>query len=84
VSLRVQNEKIRILVVDHNPLLREGLSALIQFQPDMEFVHAAASGREAVRAFAEHRPAVTIMDLDLPLAEGVKAIEDIIRIDQSA
>ena len=76
--------KIRTLAVDHNPLLREGLSLLIQLQPDMELVGVAAAGEEAVQAFIEHRPDVTLMDLDLPSAAGIAAIQEISRIDRTA
>ena len=76
--------KIRTLAVDHNPLLREGLSLLIQLQPDMELVGVAASGEEAVQAFIKHRPDVTLMDLDLASAAGITAIQEILRIDRAA
>jgi DNA-binding NarL/FixJ family response regulator len=71
--------KIRILVVDQNPLLREGLSLLIDLQPDMELVGLVASGKEAVQCFTQHRPDATLMDLDLPSAEGIAAIHEIRR-----
>jgi DNA-binding NarL/FixJ family response regulator len=47
----------------------------------MELVGAVASGKEGVQAFTEHRPDVTLMDLDLPSATGIKAIQEILRID---
>ena len=77
----VQTRKIWILAVDHNPLLREGLSLLIHLQPDMELVGVVASGEEAVQSFSEHRPDVTLMDLDLPSAAGITAIQEILKID---
>ena len=80
----MQARKIRILAVDHNPLLREGLSLLIQLQPDMELVAAVASGKEAVQSFTQHRPDVTLMDLDLPSAAGIAAIQEILKIDPAA
>ena len=76
--------KIRILAVAHNPLLREGLSLLIRLQPDMELVGAVASGEEAVHSFTQHRPYVTLMDLDLPSAGGIIAIREILKIDPAA
>jgi len=80
----VQERKIRILAVDHNPLLREGLALLIQLQPDMELAGLAASGKEAVQSFAEQRPEVTLMDLDLPSGAGITAIQEILEIDPAA
>lgn len=73
--------KIRILAVDHNPLLREGLTLLIDLQPDMELVGVVASGEEAVESFTKHRPGVTLMDLDLPAGAGIRAIQEILKID---
>jgi DNA-binding NarL/FixJ family response regulator len=80
----VEPRKIRILAADHNPLLREGLSLFIEFEPDMELVAAVASGKEAVQVFAEQRPDVILMDLDLPSAAGITAIQEILGIDESA
>ena len=80
----MQARTIRILAVDHNPLLREGLSLLIRLQPDMELVGAVASGEEAVQSFTQNRPDVTLMDLDLPSAAGITAIQEILKIDPAA
>jgi DNA-binding NarL/FixJ family response regulator len=70
--------------VDHNPLLREGLSLLIRFEPDLELLAVAATGDEAVELFRKDRPDVTLMDLDLPDGAGIRAIEQIRTIDPSA
>jgi two-component system NarL family response regulator len=77
----VPTREIRILAVDHNPLLREGLTLLIDLQPDMELVGVVASGDEAVQSFTRHRPDVTLMDLDLPSGAGIRAIQEILKID---
>ena len=55
--------RIRVLTVDDHPLLREGIAAIINNQPDMSLVAEAASSSEAVQRFREHRPDVTLMDL---------------------
>jgi len=68
---------IRILTVDDHPLLREGLSALINDAPDMTVVAEATNGREAVREFRARRPDVTIMDLRLPDMSGVDVLVEI-------
>jgi DNA-binding NarL/FixJ family response regulator len=67
--------------VDQNPLLREGLSLLIDVQPDMELVGIVASGEEAVQAFTQHQPNATLMDLDLPSGTGIEAIREILKVD---
>ena len=66
--------------MDHNALLREGISLLIGLQPDMELVCLVGSAGEAVKCFAEHRPDVILMDLDLPSGAGISAIQEILRL----
>lgn len=65
---------IRILTVDDHPLLREGIAAVIEGQSDMELVGEAANGVEALQAFRDCRPDVTLMDLQMPEMNGVEAI----------
>lgn len=65
---------IRVLSVDDHPLLREGLAAVINSQPDMFVAAQAAGGSEAVEMFRLHRPDVTLMDLRLPDMSGIDAL----------
>ncbi|MEL1264033.1 response regulator transcription factor [Pseudoxanthomonas putridarboris] len=65
---------IRILTVDDHPLLREGIAAVIEGQPDMVLAGEATNGREAVDAFRDCRPDVTLMDLQMPEMGGIEAI----------
>ena len=76
--------KISILAVDHNALLREGISLLIGLQTDMELVGLVTSAVEAVRCFVEYRPDVILMDLDLPSGAGISAVQEILGVDPSA
>src|SRR6266404_4231688 len=66
--------RIRVLCVDDHPLLREGISTIINSQPDMALVGEASNGNEAIRKFKEHRPDVTLMDLRLPDMSGVDSL----------
>jgi len=68
---------IRILAVDDHPLLRKGIAALVNAEPDMKLVAEASNGREAVESFRLYRPDVTLMDLQLPVLDGIEAIDSI-------
>lgn len=68
------NQKIRVLVADDHPLMREGIAAVIASQTDMEMVGEAGDGREAVALFRDLRPDVTLIDLQMPEMNGIEAI----------
>jgi two-component system NarL family response regulator len=68
---------IRVLVVDDHPVVRHGLTALINHQPDLQVVAEATNGLEAVAQFAALHPDVVLMDLRMPLLDGVAAINQI-------
>ncbi len=64
---------VRVLVVDDQALVREGLMTLLGTVPDITPVAAAADGEEAVSLCARHRPDVVLMDLRMPKLDGVEA-----------
>src|SRR5271156_6244743 len=65
---------IRILTVDDHPMLREGIASLVAGQPDMKLVAESSTGREALEQFREHRPDITLMDLQMPDMDGIEAM----------
>ena len=68
---------IRVLCVDDHPLLRDGIAALVNAEPDMKLVAEASNGKEAVEKFRLHHPDVTLMDIQMPDVSGIEAIAQI-------
>jgi len=66
--------RIRVFSVDDHPLLREGIAALVNNQPDMVLVDQAANGAEAIKLFTKHLPDVTLLDLRLPDMSGIDTL----------
>ena len=65
---------IDLLTVDDHPLVREGIAAILEAEPDMRLVAEATNGRDAIQSFRQHRPDVTLMDLQMPEMDGLAAI----------
>ena len=71
--------KVRILLADDHGVVRKGLRFLLERQPNMEVAGEAKDGREAVRLAAELNPAIVIMDLAMPLLNGIDATAQIVK-----
>jgi DNA-binding NarL/FixJ family response regulator len=67
----------RVLIADDHGILRDGLRALLESEPDLEVVGDAANGREAFRMAEQLRPDLIIMDISMPLTDGPEAINHI-------
>jgi DNA-binding NarL/FixJ family response regulator len=78
------SERIGVLCVDDHQIVREGIVSIVGRQSDMEVTGTAANGLEAVEAFLQNRPDVTLMDLQLPTMSGLDAIKAIRREDPHA
>lgn len=72
-----RDARIRILTVDDHPLLREGIAAVLEGQPDMVLAGEAANGRDAVESYRRLLPDVTLMDVQMPEINGIDAIRAI-------
>jgi len=70
---------IRVLIADDQAMVREGLRLILDLQPDLEVVAEAGDGQAALRGVAEHRPDVVLMDIRMPVMDGLQATERLLR-----
>src|SRR5262245_15550712 len=70
-------DPIRILIADDHFVVRMGLTAVINAQPDARVIAEAGNGRQAVDLFREHKPDITLMDLRMPIMSGLEATKAI-------
>jgi len=80
----MEGQKISVLVVDDHPIVRRGLCAEIDQDPELHVVGMAADGNQAVEMAAQLNPNVILMDLVLPGKDGIEAIEEIMNQNPQA
>ena len=68
---------LRVLVVDDSDIVRRGICQILQTQSDIEIVCEASDGADAVRKVREHRPAVVLLDITMPVMNGFDAARHI-------
>lgn len=74
-----ESQRLRIMIVEDHFVVRTGLAAIINSQPDMTTVAEARNGKEAIDFFRQFQPDVTLMDLRIPLVSGIEAIAIIVK-----
>src|SRR6266545_5428599 len=77
-------EKIRVLLVDDHTVVRQGLRVLLEAEQDITIVAEAETGRQAVQLTKKHLPDVVVMDIAMPMLNGLEATRQIIREVPSA
>ena len=77
-------QKIRILIVDDHPVVRKGMRAMLESEPDLEIAGEAKNGAEALEQYKSARPDVILMDLVMPVMDGIEAIQSIRGFDARA
>lgn len=74
---------IRVLIADDDAIIREGLKMIIETQPDMEFLGAAPDGKKAVELCRSLKPDVTMLDIRMPVMDGIQAAQAILEEQHS-
>jgi DNA-binding NarL/FixJ family response regulator len=78
-SQQATDPAVRVLIVDDQHLMREGIASLLKIQPSIEIVGTAANGQEAIEQALSQQPDVILMDVRMPVLDGVAATEQIHR-----
>ncbi len=69
--------KIRVLIADDHSMVRHGLKQILELENDMVVVAQASNGREAVELTKQHNPDVVLMDINMPILNGLQAIKEL-------
>jgi two-component system, NarL family, response regulator len=76
--------KIRVILADDHPVVRDGLATIVNQQTDMQVVAEAADGMEAIELYTQHHPDVMVLDLRMPRKDGVAVVEEVLALDPKA
>jgi two-component system, NarL family, response regulator len=76
--------KIRVILADDHPVVRDGLAAMVNQQSDMEVVAEAGDGDEAIALYEKHRPEVMVLDLRMPKRDGVAVVQRVMEANPKA
>jgi DNA-binding NarL/FixJ family response regulator len=79
-----KSEKIRVLIADDHYIVRIGLVTLVNTEPDMEIVAEADDGVQALELFAKHNPDLVLLDMNMPIKNGVQTTIEILSKHPSA
>jgi len=71
------DKKVRIIIADDHPILRDGLRSLLETEPDLQVIAEAGDGAEAVRLVRKHKPDIVLMDLSMPKRSGLDALREL-------
>ncbi len=77
-------KKIRVILADDHPVVRDGLAAMVNQQADMEVVAEAGDGDEAIDLYEQHQPDVMVLDLRMPKRDGVAVVQRVLEINPKA
>lgn len=77
----MSEEPIRVLIADDHPIVRQGLEIVINSQPDMKLIGQAINGEEALTLVRELKPDVLVIDLKMPVKNGLDAIQELKKSD---
>ncbi len=83
-AAQAEAARIRVVLADDHPVVRDGLAAMINQQPDMQVVAEAGDGDEAITHYLSHRPDVMVLDLRMPRRDGVAVVQQVLELDPKA
>jgi len=82
--MNAATQKIRVILADDHPVVRDGLAAIVNQQPDMQVIAEAEDGDAAIALYNTHRPDVMVLDLRMPKRDGVAVVNQVLASDPKA